>query len=1436
MKGLTPKKSELAKANSRTHFKMYKAGIHWVIAGISTVGGLFGMGTIGTTIAAKADAPAGIAQEADPQQVAATQTSGEIPATSTSVSESSLAEESDSGKSTSEQVSETSESESRLSASSETIDSEDKVVAEKFSKYDQPLLVKSGENGQTLQNQQLEKNKETPVSGQTVVAQTRSMKNRSIGSTPNVYQSLNDYQNGIKDAQQDLTKIINKCYDSGKNLVGGAIVQAGKHALSKIPNIGLIGSNIKRIPNTSSIGSNIKKISDLMDNYYQDDSLQIDQADGKPIWHDKQYDNHPSKQGLQLKDYNQGYADYIRSFAQGIANWITSIKSKATNTQTANSLIDGATYNANSMTGVTPGGEVGLGVAWLIGSNANYSNEVLGYQPDGSPASVTVALGVKTINDYIKLIAPNIIDGIAHKAMSDIRSLGGSIQDQDYAPATLSEATKLNGNITTMVHNLGLDDVLTSSLLQKVYEGIRANAMTALENNWTQGENEALVSLLGAGTYRPQDYSKSLKAINDPGAAFDEGGGKLSVMAHDAGKNWALKVFGPLINMANEDAWQGSSKKLSDIVEQLRQQKEISNDEANQLIMDKGAIHFFNGKSSGITYQRNALGVQEMLELVYQQEYRNAWDVVNDIHNLPLLTPQRVQNISEGLSFKSPITENLQVTPTEIHMGIYQKIWQDVWSYDPGYMGMLMADWDAHNVVEGNSSVSSQDAYHSWVKEETAWIAYGFAIGEPENISDLIFGVYHDAYQQESIKTKAAFEAGVALARLNAQKSGNGTVVSVKNAGSYQQFNAVSDGTGTDFSSFSDGEVAKMMKFTEAPHPGQAFTDGYQSQLQQVQVVMQSASHKDQVAFQKTNMAINSGETVNVLKDKRLELTAPILQSGWHTVGKGQWSMNGKVPTVTFQFASDISFVKGNLSVPTGEYDGRSVKEHLTTGQLTLQWADHRVNSPISIPAQWLEVSPDDSRVGRYTVHLSQTGVQQVLQKIKHDSAYEQPSAKDLSAIVGDFIMKDSTTRVPIIQTWQPQVIVGQSLQTKDFVLSATDALGHRLSSDLVTSNLSQTAMGQPGSYPVTLTLVDPTSGETVHKTVQVTVISQDTAKQIADSEANLNKDLVKSMTTQFNLESQNVAQNDEQSLTALGNDLSSLSTWIKETASTNDLFASEASISDWTDSEDSVSTSILKAEEAFSSESEVLENADNQAFTSLGIVLATDLAVASQPHKPSGPATGVIDGNQGQLKPVQPTTPNQPTTTHQSQTTGGVGDTGQSRPAADIHGHQGAHVAPVAPAQTGNQYPATTGPNAQQKPQPAPTTKPVPTPSGSSTTAIKKPIDQGNPSVATTTTKPAGQPHLTIDTTDNHQPRPSGQPAPQPSRPTLPVKTPTDQGKQPAPTADLHDHQGAHGTPVAPAQTGNQHPATTGPNAQQKPQPAPTTKPTPRKTACANG
>ena len=1483
LKGLTPKKSELAKANSRTHFKMYKAGIHWVIAGISTVGGLFGMGTIGTTVAAKADAPAGIAQEADLQQVAATQTSGEIPATSTSVSESSLAEESGSAGDSVTSQSETGES---GAASSETISSQSQT-----SQAVQHSETSMGsQSAVSLENQSVDqlKTRSLPVSSSATSLTENSAAEQSgklsmaQGLTKPVKINLfsaqqvmgsKGYQLGMEDAEGDINYSISNISGNMKNILKSVLgSNLPKGALDFFDNIFSLDHLLNLGPKLGekSITANVTKISNLLDDYQNAASLKKQDQYGSPVWAGENYQKKntlnstvkiPWYGTVPTQDYNQGYVDYLRDFSRGLTGWLDSIKTRGANLDEANELINSRPYDPDSMkkASVT---DVLLDGLKYVNNHSDYGSNILNYQQDGSLASKSVEMGVEAINTYIKLVAPTIINAISHQAMSDIRSLGGTIQDDDYAPSGpdgLYKAVQMSDVSKKLIQKVGLSDILKTSLLNNIYTGIRATVMTALENNWGIGEQTALQEMLKEPTSRletadPTNFNVPVKGEN------------MAQMAQEAGRAWTQKVLGNVIGIANRNAFQDARTSnqeakrydVKDLVDQLVNDRAISSDEAGQIL--SGTPHIFDPSQHSLDYQRNSRGVQQELKFIYDNEYQAARQAIDDVQHQPMMTDEAKSARQATLTAQSPAAAGLKSVDGSLTFKIYTKIWDALKNVKTN--GIT----DADRVFRENPEKAQKFEIPDHLSDSDNALLIGWTVDlagisqdskGADYLSQVGLKVYQAAFKNELGYAEQAYKDGAAFA----QQLGDEGVDLPDDApaGSYNKHSIKDDGT--------------QMQ-------GEAFNLGYQSRIRPITIIRQAAQGSSQVDFAMANKPALLNQKVNVLRGSQAKLSADQYyqsmgewqlttptQDGWLTIGPGE--------TVTLTYQRSVRLSNHLLPEQKGNYTGQSVGQQLKDVSFQPKWNNGQLGQTITLEKGWLAIDHDGYQAGQYTYHLTADGAKQAWGTLREHDANVVASVADLEHLQGTLTIGNATDEklLPHFTTHNGEVIVGTTPNWEDFVQPEKDVHG-QLSQLLVTGDSVDTTT--PGQQRVTVTITDPVSRQKVSAQITVTVITQeasgsqaqarvaaknsalDSATAVAEASAvkaytsasqsvsQIDSQLlsemklelsaqnsadaslsVDSMASTYTTKFLKASQQDDQALSALGSELIDIST--------SDLFASEASISDWTDSEDSVSTSILKAEEAFSSESEVLENADNQAFTSLGIALATDLAVASQPHKPSGPATGVIDGNQGQLKPVQPTTPNQPippvktpaghgsqpTTTHQSQTTGGVGDTGQSRPAADIHGHQGAHVAPVASAQTGNQHPATTGPNAQQKPQPAPST-------GQSTSSIKKPINQGNPSVATTTTKPAGQPHLTIDTTDNHQSRPSGQPAPQPSRPTLPVKTPTDQGKQPAPTADLHDHQGAHGTPVAPAQTGKQHPATMEPNVPQQPQPTPTTKPTP--------
>lgn len=726
LKGLKSKQAtQLVRANQQVHYKMYKAGIHWVTAGLSTIGGLFGLGMVAPTVAAKAATRAGVAQQVTDDAVTATQKQGTIPATSlasqrdlesasltgstanqqstatTSAATSSESvtvteQESASGKPT--PTGSTTPATSVTSTATSTAATSTKP-APADAPSDSTIAVADGATPTTAASSTLTTTgSEAPSQTTQVVTPTPAtsathqavlqpdvwdlkLPTAMLSSwLPGFLNTANKTPNqvGADDATKDLGDVLGGAYDNTFHMVTNAVGNTTNQMVNVITG-GLLAS---KTPEPKII-RNIQKVSTIYQSYR--DGKLVDNSQATPLWHDDNY-NSLKLTGEDLAAYNQGYTHYLFNFAKGLSQWIDSIQDKATNPTTANQLIDDVTYNPNSMTGVTSSGQLGVAVTWATGENQGYAKDVLGYQSDGNVAASKIAQAVETVTDYVKIIAPNIIDGIAHQAMTDIRSLGGAINGDDYAPQTLSQAIQLNQNIATMVGNMGLTGLVSTSLFEDIYQGIRANAVTALENNWTIGENDALQQMLAEGD------STGAQNDNDPlYANFVKGkdaqtagnitnnlfntAGTLSTMSQQAGFTWAYKVLGQVINIANTDALGGTGKPdLAAIVTQLQASGTISAAEANQILQGTQASHTITSGGRTTTYTRNSVGVQRVINEVYLAEYNAATAAVQDLTTNQTAPEQWVSQQQQNLTYQSPITKQWMPGMTTT-LGVYEQLW-----------------------------------------------------------------------------------------------------------------------------------------------------------------------------------------------------------------------------------------------------------------------------------------------------------------------------------------------------------------------------------------------------------------------------------------------------------------------------------------------------------------------------------------------------------------------------------------------------------------------------------------------------------------------------------------------------------------------------------------------------------------------------------------
>ncbi|HJE45980.1 DUF5776 domain-containing protein [Levilactobacillus namurensis] len=1207
LKGLKSKQAtQLVRANQQVHYKMYKAGIHWVTAGLSTIGGLFGLGMVAPAVAAKAATQAGVAQQVADDAVTATQKQGTIPATSLA-SQRNLESTSLTGSTADQQSTAT----ASVTTSTTTTSLESVTVAEQESASGKPTPTGSTTQAtsvtSTATSTAATSTKPTPadapsdsttavtdgatptaVAGSTLTTAGSEVPSQATQvvtpttATPATHQAVlqpdvwdlklptamlsswlpgflnttnkTPNQVGADDATKDLGDVLGGAYDNTFHMVTNAVGNTTNQMVNVITG-GLLAS---KTPEPKII-RNIQKVSTIYQSYR--DGKLVDNSQATPLWHDDNY-NSLKLTGEDLAAYNQGYTHYLFNFAKGLSQWIDSIQDKATNPTTANQLIDDVTYNPNSMTGVTSSGQLGVAVTWATGENHGYAKDVLGYQSDGNMAAGKIAQAVETVTDYVKIIAPNIINGIAHQAMTDIRSLGGAINGDDYAPQTLSQAIQLNQNIATMVGNMGLTGLVSTSLFEDIYQGIRANAVTALENNWTIGENDALQQMLAEGD------STGAQNDNDPlYANFVKGkdaqtagnitnnlfntSGTLSTMSQQAGFAWAYKVLGQVINIANTDALGGTGKPdLAAIVTQLQASGTISAAEANQILQGTQASHTITSGGRTTTYTRNSVGVQRVINEVYLAEYNAATAAVQDLTTNQTAPEQWVSQQQQNLTYQSPITKQWMPGMTTT-LGVYEQLWGTMWSFAPGYLGMAAADHAVHQ-QQGPVSVPSQpwkvgsSITHAWAD---MLMFSGVMLTSPnipqvqQALLDLGQRLAGQAYQRELALANQAFNDGMALAHQQDAQSLDGSLPPVTQAGAYHGHDASNDGTGQVFLPQQSTVLDEWRGVVSAPAPGQIFQDGYQSQLETVTIYTKATGTSlFGPRFSNTAMSKLNNTKVNVLKGHADRLTRPSTDAKWRLV-----STQVAPATVTFAYApvpQEMAVSSVNLQAVEGTYDGQPASQHLAGAQLQLQWADQSTKT-ITLQSDWVTVDQDQARVGDYQYQLSAKGIQVLLQQLQQGlpKTAAAPTLAQLTTAKGTVTLKPSATLIPHLTTHAVQVVAGQSVQPADMVTSVTDALGNPQDPALVAGPVDQVSQLAPGTHQVELTFTDPTSGETAHQSATVTVISQEASTSMANVVASTASASLATNLSVFDSQSVQLAHQSEQSLSGWASEMATDST-----------------------------------------------------------------------------------------------------------------------------------------------------------------------------------------------------------------------------------------------------------------------------------------------------
>lgn len=677
---------------------MYKAGRKWLVAGISALSGLLGLGTISTT-GAKADTKAGAAQQLDSEDVAATQTTGTIPATS----------QTQASTSTTEQETSTTPSQSTTSTSTDT-DTANATTNKDAATTTQATGSTTGASstttdttttttdttnqaattsGTTTTTDEQKTTADTTSNQTSTTNQSESANdNKTTGSTSQSTSSTEASTSG--DSTSDLTdadaaaattqlrgmlRMAMATYSISADELSAILSTPGQYTNSDAYNAGLtaaltdINNYIKEINLgglsitnllSNNVSDGVSALSNLYTAYQNDNSLQYNYDYGEPTWQGSSYvgtgvSDSQVTVGNKLyptKDYNQGYADYARAFAQGLSDWFAGVSSSKNSTD-KNELLNAASYSASDLdgsgsaftSGIATSGVIVKWASTLIGSTSGYADNTLSYDTGSSNTNIakaSVGSAVSALKLYVKIIAPYLVNGIATQALSDVRSIGGTLDDDDYAPKNLSEAVGLNKDMQGLVNSLGLTPLLDTPLLNGIYDAIKGNVQTAIEANWAKGEQEALTNFLVDGSIYGNNSDGTVITTSpysgyagysetNPATILTQASSssKLSDLAKVAGYAWTQKIIGNVFLQANIDALGGTKKTdTKSILDQLVSGNKITQAEEDEIIND--AAHQFSSTNSALDYTRSGAGARTVIDTLYNNEYDAITSAIND--------------------------------------------------------------------------------------------------------------------------------------------------------------------------------------------------------------------------------------------------------------------------------------------------------------------------------------------------------------------------------------------------------------------------------------------------------------------------------------------------------------------------------------------------------------------------------------------------------------------------------------------------------------------------------------------------------------------------------------------------------------------------------------------------------------------------------------
>jgi hypothetical protein len=848
--GRNNRDKDFIKENGKVRFRLYKAGKKWLVAGTATVSGLLGgMFIMPHSVQAASQPQAG--KVVDKGEVLATQNTATIPAGSaqgsTTTSESTMQSESIA---VSQSV-----SASQSASASEAAKASASNTASQANSTSQ-----SGLSSQSSSTSQLSSASQTVSQNQSTSTSMSTTNSQSL-STTNSDQTANLAKQGVT---------ANKVMAFAANQVSAQAANAGdpsnssyQQAVTDASNYmggGLGVGNANDLGLTTNTGTAVGKVSALYDLYVSSGGTMLD-ADNSARTAMKIFG---VVDWFRNQQYYYGFAAASAAYIQGLLGWLDNINSFANDESKSNQIIDYQKYDSTALQGtkgiwgtiIQWGGALSGAIITIIQGwfgDATYAPGIMSYTtPTTNILHDAVDLSVKNLNSLIKILATKIINGIAHEALADIRSIGGantaSVKNpvtgdmlSDYVPKNLGDAVALNAGYTALVKSLGLTGVINSRILNLVYQAIANVARHAIQYNFAIGFQKAVDNFLQTGSIGDISLvtNQTINGYSVQNPALMVGtdqSANLSIVTQANGFAWANKVLAPLVKYAASNALiDASNGKSSPKLEAgLLAQYLLNQGVITQAMFDQITTGAPNQIVDGVTaYVRNPQGVQAVLEGFYTAEYNAVQAGIAQYKANPNISSNDIANATPTYSSpsdpKNPNNDSFYAgKPDATHqykMADFGNIIHYLQSADATYFGTVDADKVSHDPANrpNGDDISTQP-----VADFAPSFKASLLGNVPENTAyatTLVRPVYNQGYADEAKRANTAYRAGQKAYQTDLENY-------IKGTGPMPDAKTSTAAKGTDYTAASDTTAAVTPFLVANTDPkavatGTAFVDGY---------------------------------------------------------------------------------------------------------------------------------------------------------------------------------------------------------------------------------------------------------------------------------------------------------------------------------------------------------------------------------------------------------------------------------------------------------------------------------------------------------------------------------------------------------------------------------------------------------------------------------